>query len=179
MSDILPLYRPVSLIVNTLSKPCHQAVLGLCWRFGRHTRYVDRWLPMYIQGAVAKSIIPRLEKARLEGRSWLYRWLHARYDELAPVLNQPRPPWVPLARTIRDDKDWPGKPEGPSRQAVRDAWLRVEKDAAAKKPSLPGGAAKPQPPPRVEPTVRQTQPTTTPDDIRARLSPGRKMPDPL
>jgi hypothetical protein len=69
-----------------------------------------------------------LEQTRVESRSWLYRWLYANYAELAPVLNGRRPPWAALARTIAANSGWDGKPSGPSRQAVLDAWRRVRAD---------------------------------------------------
>ncbi len=68
---------------------------------------------------------------------------YTRHGELAPVLNGPRPPWVALARTIRDDADWTGNEAGPSRQAVRDTWLRVEKDKATGAASAPPSRAAP------------------------------------
>lgn len=78
----------------------------------------------------ATSPIQLLEKARVEGRSGLYRWLYENHDELAPTLNGDRPPWAALARAVRDSGKWDGKPDGPSRQAVRGAWKRVTGDKA-------------------------------------------------
>jgi len=77
--------------------------------------------------AVAE-VLKLLEQTRVESRSWLYRWLYANHAELAPVLNGRRPPWAALARTVAANAGWDGKPSGPSRQAVRDAWLRVTAD---------------------------------------------------
>ncbi|MGD0108120.1 MAG: hypothetical protein ABSC06_29415 [Rhodopila sp.] len=111
-----------------------------------------------------KGVTKLLEKARLDGRSWLYRWLYTHHAELAPVLNGLRPPWVALARTIRNDPEWTGNEAGPSRQAVRDTWLRVEKDKAAS---------------AISSTAPSRMSTTTPPPVRAQAPLVESPPHPV
>jgi hypothetical protein len=92
-----------------------------------------------------------LQKAILDGRSEIYRWLWQHYDELAAVLNAPRAPWSALSRAIRESGNWSATSSGPTRQAVRDAWLRVERTKQQQRPRTPKPAPvahpRPQPPP--------------------------------
>ena len=88
-----------------------------------------------------------LEQTRLSKRSALYRWLHGRYDDLAPTMNGPRPPWAALALTIRDSGDWAGPT--PSRQDVRATWLRIEGDRAPRTAPVTQAPKAAQPAPKV------------------------------
>lgn len=67
------------------------------------------------------SIGEQIERARLERRSALYRWLYKNYEELAPVLNATRPPWSATAVAFARSKG--GKTV--TRQAVRETWPKV------------------------------------------------------
>lgn len=68
----------------------------------------------------------RLEEAHLAGRAPLYRWIFERYEELAPAINAAFvPSWAGLVRLIKDDPAWGGA-KAPSRESVRQTWLRVE-----------------------------------------------------
>jgi hypothetical protein len=73
---------------------------------------------------MAKSVSKLLAESMLQSRSELYRWLHANYAQIAPIIDaQRRPSWEALARTAGES----GLPR-PTRQGVRKAWMRVKQD---------------------------------------------------
>jgi hypothetical protein len=104
-----------------------------------------------------------LQKAILDGRSEIYRWLWQHYDELAAVLNAPRAPWSALSRAIRESGNWSAGSSGPTRQAVRDAWLRVERTKQQQRPKTPKPAS-----------VAYPRPQPAPDDDDGFIFPNTK-----
>lgn len=105
-------------------------------------------------------------------RSPLYRWLRARHDTFASLLEETRPAWRTLAdgfaRLGITTPD--GTPIAP--ETVRHTWWRVRRDVAVarEKPA----AGKPQTPAvtpitRPVPRPRPEQPTSGPSDALARL----------
>jgi hypothetical protein len=82
---------------------------------------------------MAKSVGKLLAESMLQSRSELYRWLHANYAQIAPIIDaQRRPSWEALAKTAGES----GLPR-PTRQGVRKAWMRLKQDMdeAGGKPS--------------------------------------------
>jgi hypothetical protein len=131
---------------------------------------------------MAQSLVKALSERTLESRSDLYRWLHSHHKELAPVLSVPRPKWRVLAGLIGER--WGSAP--PTGNAVRAAWLRLEKDMAPKRPT-PSRSATAAPAGRVANAPRPiAPPARKPGDkddfaeLRAGLaSSSRKPPEPL
>jgi hypothetical protein len=137
-----------------------------------------------------EDLISALARNRL-GRSGLAQWLRDNYATLSPTMNAPRAPWIALARTAAErGLTSNGRPY--TRQAVREAWLRVDRAMAAQ-PLAPAAApvrAIGDPPTIPAPPVsqgtaderrrghsfRQWNPATTDDDI-ARLV-GKPKPKP-
>ena len=114
-----------------------------------------------------EDLISALARNRL-GRSGLAQWLRANYATLSPTMNAPRAPWVALARTAAErGLTIDGRPY--TRQAVREAWKRVDRDMAAHRSQSPGPVATPvramaSPPP---PTIPATPlPEGTADERR-------------
>lgn len=93
------------------------------------------------------------------GRSPLYRWLRARHDQFASLLEETRPHWPTLAAGFAElGMTTPdGHPIAP--EAVRHTWWRVRRDVAAARaqrtasvapvvmPVAPPAPAAPPPPP--------------------------------
>ena len=77
------------------------------------------------------ATLQRLAEAAQSGRSPLYRWLRARHDTFAAMLDGHRPDWRKLAEEFaalgmcRPD----GEPIRPA--TVRACWGRVKRDVAA------------------------------------------------
>jgi hypothetical protein len=95
------------------------------------------------------------EKLR-DTRSPLFRWLDENYAEIEPVIRVRRS-WQALALTAKDAGIITGADnKGPSRQAVRKAWARVELARAAS--VAPGHipTVAPSRTPTVTPTVEGT-----------------------
>jgi hypothetical protein len=86
---------------------------------------------------MARDILKALHANAQQGRSGLYRWLSLNFEKLKPGMAGPRPPWVALAKTAAELGITNGGKQY-TRQAVRQAWLRVETDKTAR-----GAAATP------------------------------------
>lgn len=81
--------------------------------------------------AIRAATLQRPPDRMRGGRSPVYDWLAARYDELVPILNPPaRPFWDGLAAEVRsrfpDVLDGEGKP--PTGERMRKAWWQVRRD---------------------------------------------------
>jgi hypothetical protein len=65
----------------------------------------------------------------LQGRSPLYRWLHAHHAEIAAhMATQVRPAWEALAQTARDTGQLDSNGNPPNRHSIRKAWQTLERD---------------------------------------------------
>jgi hypothetical protein len=65
----------------------------------------------------------------LQGRSPLYRWLHAHHAEIAAhMATQARPAWEALAQTARDTGQLDSNGNPPNRHSIRKAWQTLERD---------------------------------------------------
>ena len=106
---------------------------------------------------MAKKVAALLAENMRATRSALYLWLYENYDEIAPGLRLRRS-WQAVARTAKAAGIEGPDNGGPSRQAVRKAWARVELDraAAAAAPSSPPRAV--IPPPQRQPDERRDKP---------------------
>jgi hypothetical protein len=142
-----------------------------------------------------ENLIQALARNRRGGQSGLARWLYKNHATLGPTMNAPRAPWTALARTAAErGLTFNGQPY--SRQAVREAWKRVDRDMA--RIQLPGPVATPvraivSPPSPTIPvpplpngtaderrrsnSFRQWNPTTTDEDIERLVGKPRPKSD--
>jgi hypothetical protein len=126
-------------------------------------------------------------------RSPLGRWFSAHHAEFEKLLHDYRPRWEALIEQFASDGLLSLPPEFNSddkkvrtvtrRRVVKSTmrtWERV-KAQIAKKPMPVESTPKQQVQAVARPAQQQTTPPkpTNTDDIRAMLSPGRKLPDPL
>jgi hypothetical protein len=106
---------------------------------------------------MARKFSALLASAVKENRSYWYRWVEQRHDEIAKVFaTQARPPWSALVKAAVESGavDENGKP--PTREALRKAFQRLEQDRARQSGSAP---------PR--PTRQTTQPAPDPQPSAA------------
>ena len=102
-------------------------------------------------GKVQRALAEKL----LETRSPLFRWLYDNYEEIEPALRVRRS-WQALALTAKDAGITGADKKGPSRQAVRKAWERVELARAASVAPGHTPTVAPSRTPTVTPTVEGT-----------------------
>lgn len=95
------------------------------------------------------------------GRSPLYRWLRARHDAFAELVEETRPNWKGLAEGFTElglegaDGRWL------TAETVRRTWWRVRRDVAAARERR----AKPPTPPAVVPEPRSAATRATPQAV--------------
>ena len=127
--------------------------------------------PCFTLPGMAEDLIAAIAR----NRKWsghLRGWLLEHYDELLPVLSVARPPWASLARTAAEHGIKPENAPHYSRQAVRDAWLRLKQTRVASEPEAPilplasrrGREASVPPPPVVVNAPKPTTPEGTSDE---------------
>ena len=113
---------------------------------------------------MAKDVGKRVRQIALKSRPPLYQWMHARYDQLLPVLRTPRPSWQAVAMAAFEDgqtKD--GQPY--SRQTAWKTWKQVQRDRETVPEDKPVRAPAPPPicppappPAKFTPTVPVAEP---------------------
>jgi hypothetical protein len=78
---------------------------------------------------MTKNVGKILAVHALQGRSPLYRWLHAHHAEIAAdMATRSRPAWEALAQTARDTGQLDANGNPPNRQSIRKAWHTLERD---------------------------------------------------
>jgi hypothetical protein len=76
-----------------------------------------------------RTVGKMLAARTLQGRSPLYRWLHAHHAEItAHMATQARPAWEALAQTARDTGQLDSNGNPPNRHSIRKAWQTLERD---------------------------------------------------
>lgn len=113
----------------------------------------------------------------LQGRSPLYRWLHAHHGEIAAEMaTQVRPAWESLAQTARDTGQLDANGNPPNRHSVRMAWKTLERDLN-RQPLVQGSAGPPARPAVDPPTRPAAQPAQLigPDAAAPTLAKPRRV----
>lgn len=105
-------------------------------------------------------------------RSPLYRWMHARHDELLDVFARPR--WEAVAEFFagKGIKDGDGKPALP--ETVRATWYRVRQDVDTARRKKEGKPSRVLTPDEIAPGVRTITPQ--PDRVKPRVDLRPAMP---
>ena len=132
--------------------------------------------------SMATDILDAIDRSEaLKPRSLLTDWMRQNHDAFAQRLQTKRADWVVLAALFGEAglTDRFGKPPKP--ETARKAWLRVRAEVKASRAArgarprtLPAPATAVPPAPAASDA---TVPASASDDIRAMLSPGRKVPD--
>jgi hypothetical protein len=127
---------------------------------------------------MASDVLDAIDRSEaLQSRSLLGDWMRQNHDAFAQRLQNKRADWVVLAALFGEAglKDRFGN--APKPETARKTWLRVR---AQTKASRAARGARPQTlptPVRAAPAPDSTAPANASDDVRAMLSPGRKVPD--
>jgi hypothetical protein len=144
---------------------------------------------------MTKSVGKILAVRALQGRSPLYRWLHAHHAEIAAdMATRSRPAWEALAQTARDTGQLDANGNPPNRQSIRKAWHTLERDlnrqpavrtsasfaqpARPAQPIQPAAVAAPAMPDRPAPVISPADVPAAPTRPRHVFSVARFKPTP-
>jgi len=120
---------------------------------------------------MTKNVGKILAVHALQGRSPLYRWLHAHHAEIAAdMATRSRPAWEALAQTARDTGQLDANGNPPNRQSIRKAWHTLERDLN-RQPAVRTPASSAQPARPVQ-SARADQPAA----VAAPAMPDRPAP---
>lgn len=125
-----------------------------------------------------RNVGKMLAARTLQGRSPLYRWLHAHHAEIAAhMATQARPAWEALAQTARDTGQLDSNGNPPNRHSIRKAWQTLERDLnrspTPRKPGAPTTRAPVSSPVAPPASAVQSVPVTSP---AAPTAPARTRP---
>jgi len=130
---------------------------------------------------MADDVLDAIDRSQaLQSRSTLGSWMRQNHDAFAQRLENKRADWAVLAALFGDAglTDRFGRPPKP--ETARKTWLRVRaqvKASRAVRRAKPRRSSKSDATAPAAPEAGTTAPAKAPDDIRAMLSPGRKVPD--
>jgi len=104
------------------------------------------------------------------GRTPLYRWLRARHDDFAALVDENRPSWKALAEGFAEIGLKASGGRALTGETVRRTWWRVQRDVA----SARARRATPAPPPVVVPIARPAPapPSPPPPPAASPAAPG-------
>jgi hypothetical protein len=106
-----------------------------------------------------RNVGKMLAARTLQGRSPLYRWLHAHRAEIAAhMATQTRPAWEALAQTARDTGQLDSNGNPPNRHSIRKAWQTLERDLNRSQTIRHPVVFTTQPPVSVAPSAATVQP---------------------
>lgn len=102
------------------------------------------------------------------GRTPLYRWLRARHDDFAALVDENRPSWKALAEGFAGLGLKAAGGRALTGETVRRTWWRVQRDVAAAR----ARRAAPASPPVVVPVARPAPPSPPPPPAASAAVPG-------
>jgi hypothetical protein len=126
-----------------------------------------------------RNVGKMLAARTLQGRSPLYRWLHAHHAEIAAhMANQARPAWEALAQTARDIGQLDSNGNPPNRHSIRKAWQTLERDLNRPLTTRKPGEPTTQPPvgSPVAPSAGTVQPVPVTVPAAPMATPARTRP---